>query len=190
MDELSLIKRVQQGDMQVFNELIAPYIKPAYNIALKYLKNREDAQDISQDAFVKVMKSIGAFKGNASFSTWLYRIVINLCHDFYNKNKKREEALEHLVLNYSEDDEERVLQKDRAQVIHEIFQEMEEEKRAILILRDVQGFRYDEIADILNIPIGSVKSKISRARERFKQIAYSDCNYLEALSIRRGEDER
>lgn len=189
MEEIILIKKAQQGDMLAFNELIKPYIKPAYNIALKYLKNREDAQDISQDAFVKVMKSIHSFKGNASFSTWIYRIVINLCHDFYSKNKKKSQALENLTCIYSESDlnEEIVMKKDKSQVIHEILQEMDEEKRRILILRDVQGFKYDEIADILNIPIGSVKSKISRAREQFKQIVYSNRNYLEALSIRRIE---
>lgn len=187
MDEMSLIKRAQQGDMPAFNELIKPYIKPAYNIALKYLKNKEDAQDISQEAFVKVMKSIHAFKGNSAFSTWLYRIVVNLCHDFYAKSKKRAEALENLSFHYSESDEEMSEQKDKSQAIHEVLQDMDEEKRSILILRDVQGFRYDEIADILNIPIGSVKSKISRAREQFKQIVYSNRNYLEALSIRRIE---
>ena len=189
MDEKILIRKAQQGDMAALNELIAPYIKPAYNIALKYLKNHSDAQDVSQDAFVKVMKSIKSFKGNSSFSTWLYRIVINLCHDFYADCKKDADVVNKLTVGFQESDEEQNKLKEKRNVISEILQKMDEDKRKLIILRDVEGFKYDEIAEILEIPIGSVKSGISRARESFKQIVYGDKYYLEALSIRRMKDE-
>lgn len=189
MDEKILIRKAQQGDMEALNRLIAPYIKPAYNIALKYLKNHSNAQDVSQDAFVKVVKSIKSFKGNSSFSTWLYRIVINLCHDFYADAKKDVEVIDKLTMDYRESDEEQSKSREKQNVIAEILQKLDEDKRKLIILRDVEGFRYDEIAEILNIPIGSVKSGISRARESFKQIVYSDKYYLETLSIRRIEHE-
>jgi RNA polymerase sigma-70 factor (ECF subfamily) len=181
-NEKILIDRCINGDIEAFEELISDYEKKVFNIALRIIGNYNDAEDISQEIFIKVFKSIKNFKGNSSFYTWLYRIVVNECFDIAKKKKK--------VLAFSidtpivtGDDEVQRDIKDRSKLPEEEFENKElrkeiqkalnmisNEHRTMIVLRDVQGFSYDEISEMLKCPPGTVKSRINRARKALKEL--------------------
>jgi len=183
--ENKLIKKCAQGDIEAFEELILKYEKTAYNIALKMIRNQDDAMDISQEAFIKVFKSIKTFNFEASFSTWLYRIVTNTCLDFLRKNSKRSYSLNNPintedgeiqreipdVSNNTEDIFEKQLTKE---LVHKAINKLEDNHKAVIILRDIEGFSYEEISQILDCSLGTVKSRISRARNNLKNIIIED----------------
>ncbi|MTI48569.1 sigma-70 family RNA polymerase sigma factor [Sporosalibacterium faouarense] len=180
-NERKLIKKCAKGDLDAFEDLISKYEKKAYNIALKILKNPEDAMDISQEAFIKVYKSIKKFKFQSSFSTWLYRIVTNTCMDFLRKNKLQVYSLdnpiktddgeiEREVKDNSNSTEEMYEKKMTKELVHQSIDKLDEIHRVAIILRDIEGFSYQEISEILGCTMGTVKSRISRARSSLKEI--------------------
>lgn len=179
LDEIFLIKSSQKGDIDSFEKLIESHKQRVYGIALKMTKNREDALDASQDALIKVYRSIGKFSFKSSFSTWLYRIVVNCCIDHMKKQKKlvlierrdeegRENAIDRIE---AEDTPESIFEKKiKKQEIRRAFDELEDEFKTVVILRDIEGFSYEEIAKINDISLGTVKSRISRGRKKLRDI--------------------
>ncbi|SHH14489.1 RNA polymerase sigma factor [Tepidibacter thalassicus] len=178
LNENELIKKCINGDVDAFEELIKAYKQKAYNIALNMLKNPEDAMDVSQEAFIKVYKYIKNFNQKSSFSTWLYRIVINTCLDFIKKNEKnRIYSIDDFIDNKQKEIEDNynnpevVLdRKVRNQEIHNAIKQLSPVLKTAVILRDIQGFSYDEISSIMNCSLGTVKSRIKRGRENLKKI--------------------
>ena len=180
--EVSLIKQSKAGDIKSFEQLIAKHQKKAFNIAYRMLGNLEDANDVTQEALVKAYKGIKKFKGKSSFSTWLYAIVNNACIDFIRKNRKaniiyldREyetgEGTCKIQLGSNENTPEQLFEKKEVQrLVRESIGELGYDYRRIIVLRDVEGFSYKEIAQILDCPEGTVKSRISRARSSLKTI--------------------
>lgn len=180
--EQKLIKKCMNGNLKAFDELIEKYEKTAYNIALKMLKNPEDAMDVSQEALIKVFKSIKSFNFESAFSTWLYRIVTNTCLDFLRKQNKNVYSIDNPI--YTEDGEierdipgdlsdtpEEMLEKKLTkELVNNSIEKLDENHRVVIILRDIQGFSYDEISSILECSIGTVKSRINRARKSLKDI--------------------
>ena len=178
--EAILIEKAKTGDVESFEILIGTYQKRAFNIAYRMLGNLEDANDVTQEALVKVYRSIPNFKGNSSFSTWLYSIVNNACIDFIRKNKK----VKLLYLEKEQGDEsykieipdeintpECLFEKNEVKrMVHDAINQLNYEQRNIIILRDIQGFSYQEIAEMINVSLGTVKSRISRARSNLKDI--------------------
>ncbi|MDP3387150.1 MAG: sigma-70 family RNA polymerase sigma factor [Eubacteriales bacterium] len=180
-NEILLIKRSQKGDINSFEELIKEYKKVAYNIALKMLKNKEDAEDVSQEALIKVYKSIDRFNMDSSFKTWLYRIVVNTCLDHVRKNKENPISIDQPIHSghdefYMEVEDNRptpqeVLETKLTQkMVMDAVNELEEDFRSIIILRDINDLSYEEISEIIECNIGTVKSRISRARQKLKEI--------------------
>lgn len=179
--EHKLIKRCVKGDVDAFEELIVKHEKTAYNIALRMLRNKDDAMDISQEAFIKVFKSIKTFNFESSFSTWLYRIVTNTCLDFLRKNNNTSYSIDSPI--NTEDGEiqrdipdinnntEEIFEKQLTkELVHNAICKLDENHKAVIILRDIEGFSYEEIAQILDCSLGTVKSRISRARNSLKNI--------------------
>lgn len=180
-NELLLIKRSIKGDVDAFEELIKDYKKIAYNIALRVLRNKEDAEDISQEALVKVFKNIDSFNMQSTFKVWLYRIVMNTCLDF--KRKKR-------IVTYSidkplENDESEILQdipdnsnnpdviiqnKLESQMLNECIEMLDDDFRTVIVLRDLQNLSYKDIASVLSCNEGTVKSRLNRARKKLRDI--------------------
>ncbi len=179
--EYKLIKKCSKGDLNAFEELIKKHEKKAFNIALKMLKNRDDAMDISQEAFIKVYKSIGSFNFKSSFSTWLYRVVVNTCLDFIKKEKKIVYSIDNPIQtkdgeihreiednkNIPEDIFEKKLNK---QLVHNSIQKLNDIHKTAIILRDIEGFTYKEISEITDCSLGTVKSRIKRGRDYLKHI--------------------
>ncbi len=177
-----LIKSALEGDMRSFEELIYQYEKKVYNVALRVFKNPEDAKDISQDVFIKIYKNLNKFDNKSSFSTWLYRITTNTCIDELRKRKGRETIS---IDNDIEDDEgsfkrefadneptpeEKVISKEGESEIIKSMNTLSDEHRTIIVMRDIEGLSYTEISEAIGISIGTVKSRISRARLQLKNI--------------------
>lgn len=171
MEERDLILRCQSRDENAFESLISTYEAKIYNLCFYTLKNREDAMDATQEASIKIYRYINSFRGNSSISTWIYRITYNTCMDYIKKRKINIVSYEEVVNvedNISSKVEAIVEKKELKDKIKECILKLNSEHRTIILLRDINGLSYQEIADILNIEMGTVKSRISRAREALK----------------------
>jgi len=178
--EQALIKKAVSGDEASFEALIFSCKGKAYNIAFRYLRNQEDAMDALQESFIKIFRHLGKFNGESSFDTWVYRIVVNTCNDMLKKSKKRTEPL--AFYNQKEEShqweipdtellpDERLIQKEKSTYILDCLEKIPIEQKEILILRDIQGFSYEEIAVILKANVGTVKSRLSRARLKLREV--------------------
>lgn len=181
-DDLKYVILCQKGNADAFEVLVERHQKKMLNIAFRMMGDYDEACDVAQEAFLAAYKSIKKFKAEAKFSTWLYRIVIN-----YSKNrlkqiggrKRREgvslddsgEVKTEGVLNQSADCDnpgKSLEMREREVQVQKCIASLDEDYREVLILRDIQGFSYEEIRDILKIPDGTVKSRLSRARNVLK----------------------
>lgn len=180
--EKILIEKSQNGDVESFEKLIEKYQVVAFNIAYRMVGNREDASDMAQDAIIKVYKSLKSFRGDSNFSTWFYRIVTNTCIDAIRKMKKiktysLDKEFETENGNYSfeiADNKylpERLYEvKEKKELVQAALNKMAEKYRTVVVLRDIQGFTYEEISEMTQNPVGTVKSRISRGRSLLKEI--------------------
>ena len=175
-DEL-LLRRACKGDVQAFEELMQSHESRIYAIALRMMGNREDAQDCAQEAMVRIYRAMGSFKGQSALATWIYRITMNTCLDELRRRKARKvTSLDSLVNNgWSPTDtgdtpEEHGLRVEKQNALNQAIQSLPDDMRAAIILRDVKGYSYDEIASILDANVGTIKSRISRGREKLREI--------------------
>jgi len=175
-DEKKLIERASGGDASAFNQLMAAHERRMYAVALRMCANREDAQDCLQEAMLRVFRAISGFKGQSSFSTWVYRVTMNTCLDELRKKKNRQNtSLDNLLdQGWSPSDgengpEKHALQSETRRQLSAAIQELPEDMRAAVVLRDVHGLAYDEIADALQTNVGTIKSRISRGREKLRE---------------------
>lgn len=175
-DEL-LLRRACKGDVQAFEELMQSHESRIYAIALRMMGNREDAQDCAQEAMVRIYRAMGSFKGQSALATWIYRITMNTCLDELRRRKARKvTSLDSLVdTGWSPTDtgdtpEEHGLRVEKQNALNQAIQSLPDDMRAAIILRDVKGYSYDEIASILDANVGTIKSRISRGREKLREI--------------------
>jgi len=181
-EEKSLLIKAKSGDIEAFEQLVEVYEKKVFNIALRMIGNYDDANDIAQEVFIRVYKSLGGFKEQSAFSTWIYRITTNVCLDELRKRKnkkvvyidedvKSDDGEIKRQFEATEPTPEIVAEKNYVrQVVNDAIQKLSEEHRTVIILRDIQGFSYEEIAKITKCPEGTVKSRINRARQALKDI--------------------
>lgn len=183
--EKNLLEWAKAGDMGAFEQLIEGYQRRIFNICLRMLCNYDDASDLSQEVLIRIYKSIMNFKEQSSFSTWIYRITTNVCLDEIRrrKNKKTISLDEEIKLDEGEmkrqieSDEptpEDIAEKEELKkLVNDAIAILSEEHRIVIVLRDIQGLSYEEIAKALNLPEGTVKSRINRARLALKNILSS-----------------
>jgi len=163
--DADLVSACIAGDGDAFRELLSRYRKSALALAYQMLGNADDAEDISQDAFVKVFQALPCFRREAAFSTWLYRIVTNLCLARIRRNRAPV-ALDSVgELRSGEDPSRRVTE---ALLTRQVLSQMAPELRAILLLRDQLGLSYREISSTIMVPVGTVRSRLSKARAVFR----------------------
>ncbi len=181
-NELWLIEESRQGNVDAFEELIKDYKKVAYNIALRVLRNVEDAEDASQEALIKVFKNIQNFNMQSTFKVWMYRIVVNTCIDI--KRKKNINAIsidenidlggngqiQREIADDSNNPDSLVERNFNKKLINDAVNKLDDDYKTIIILRDIQGFSYNEISEILTCNLGTVKSRLNRARKSLKDI--------------------
>jgi RNA polymerase sigma-70 factor (ECF subfamily) len=174
--ERDLIKRCQNGNSQAMEQIVRQYQNQVYNIAYGILGNPEDAQDIAQDAFLSVWEKIGQFRFKSRFSTWLYRIVTNLCINERNRQRRRQTSP--MEMNDSQawtpvdsvTPEKEVLLAEQQELLQAALAQLKEDYRNILILREMENLSYDELAEVLNCSVGRVKSRLHEARTILRKI--------------------
>lgn len=181
-NETELIKKCQNGDMDSFDILVSLYSDRAYAVAFGVMGNKHDAGDMTQEAFIKVFKNIGKFNFQSAFNTWLHRIVKNVCIDELRKRKRRSVLSLDATINSGDgeymlqipDDSpgiQEILEKEETQkFIWKALNELKENHRLVLVLADIKGYDYTEVAEMLDVPVGTVKSRISRARIKLSEI--------------------
>lgn len=176
MNEEKLISRAAKGDASVFNELLGMHERKMYAVCLRICGNHEDAQDCLQESMLRIYRSISGFKGQSSFSTWVYRVTMNTCLDELRKRKnKQSTSLDGLLdSGWSPSDnydtpEHHAIAEEKKAAIQNAISELPDDMRSAVVLRDVEGFSYDEISGILGINVGTIKSRISRGREKLRE---------------------
>ena len=185
--EAAIVRKVLGGDANAFETLVLEYEKNVYNIALRMTGNSEDAADMTQEAFIKAYNSLQSFRGDSKFSVWLYRIVSNVCLDFLrSKNRRPTVSLsvedddgEDAQLDVADDSQSPELLLDRKltrESVRRGLDSLPPDYRQILLLREIQGLSYDEIAQALCLEVGTVKSRIFRARKRLCTFLIDDGN--------------
>ena len=185
--EAAIVRKVLGGDANAFETLVLEYEKNVYNIALRMMGNSEDAADMTQEAFIKAYNSLQSFRGDSKFSVWLYRIVSNVCLDFLrSKNRRPTVSLsvedddgEDAQLDVADESQSPELLLDRKLTRDSVRRGLDSlppDYRQILLLREIQGLSYDEIAQALSLEVGTVKSRIFRARKRLCAFLIDDGN--------------
>lgn len=177
------VSRCRQGDLNAYEELVEKYQKKMLNVAYRMVGSYEDACEIVQDVFVSAYKGIKGFEGKARFSTWLYAIVVNLSRNRLKQLKTlghheglsmddpvlTDEGSLHMEIASGDPSVDKQLeQKELQRKVQDCVRALDEEYREVVVLRDINGFSYSEIQDMLRIPEGTVKSRLSRAREALK----------------------
>lgn len=190
-DEKLLISRSKAGDIEAFEELIEAYQKKIFSFAYRIIGNYEDAADMAQEALIRIYKSIGGFKEQSSFSTWIYRITTNVCLDEIRRRKSKKEysldeevqmddgQLKRQVMSDDPGPEEVFEKEELRSIVKNAIDKLPEEQKVVITLRDIQGLSYDEIAEVLDCPGGTVKSRISRARQALKKVLSSKLELLD-----------
>lgn len=182
ISEANLIEQCQQGNVQAFDELMARYETRVYNLAYRLLGNAEDASDIAQETFLRVYRAMSRFRGHSTLHTWIHRIVVNLCLDEIKKKKRQpclvqeaafdEESAESLIERIPDetaDPEAWALSQERQLIVRQAIASLPPHHRSVLVLFDLEGLTYQEIAEVLQISVGTVKSRLNRARLALKE---------------------
>ncbi len=179
--ETKLIEAVLEGDGNAFRGLVETYQGRIYNIVYGMVHNRDDAQELTQDAFIKAYKKLDTFKLGTKFYTWLCRIAVNTTIDFLRKNKNKQTmSFEEGIavqdgsgvsdLHYESNPEQQAMQEETRRLIIAAVDELPEDQRKILILKELDGLSYKEIAEVLEIPQGTVMSRLYYARKKLQEI--------------------
>ena len=197
-DEL-LIRRAQSGDEGAFEQLLLAHQKSVYNLCLRMAGNPDDALDLSQEAFIRAWRALGQYQFDAAFSTWLFRLTSNVCIDFLRRQKRQQ----HMSLTVTDDDEpgeeftvpdpapgpeEQAVHNERRQAVARAMAALPEDYRAVMQLRAVDELIYEQIAEILDIKVGTVKSRLARARTQLRKIL-KDGNFFDSDSSEQMPEE-
>lgn len=176
---MQLVAAAQAGELAAFNQLVLSYQSLAYNVAYRVMGNPDGAADATQDAFVKAYKALGSFRGE-NFKAWLLRIVTNTCYDHLRAIKRKptsnlDDALinpEHTwrMLDPGERPDEQAERGELGRFLQWSINQLPHDQRTVVVLSDVQGLSYDEIAEIMGTSLGTVKSRLSRARAKLRDL--------------------
>lgn len=179
LTEKALIEKCKKNDRNAFNTLVQTYQSKIINLAYGMLSNQEDACDAAQEVFIRVYRGIQSFEQKASFSTWIYRITVNVCNDMLRKRTRTAPT----VSIYQDSDEEHIINlpdssptpSERIEItetqllVKNALNELSDEYRTVITLYDLEGLSYDEISSVLQCPIGTIKSRLNRARKMLKK---------------------
>jgi RNA polymerase sigma-70 factor (ECF subfamily) len=171
--ELSLIKAAQAGDRDALVALLREIESQVYRTAYYLLNNEQDALDASQEALIRIYTKIDSYEEKAQFRTWVQRIVTNICIDKFRRNRPSVSIDEHeLVFHAADDVEGEVMSQYAAEDIRQAIGKLPEHHRTVVVLRYLQDFSYNEIADSLNLPLNTVKSYLFRARQQLQVLLH------------------
>lgn len=173
-DDRQLVRRIQAGDRAAFEALLDRYEARVYRLALRFTDSVSDAEDVTQEIFLGIYKGLANFRGNAAPGTWIYRVAMNHCLEFRRKRKldsvPYEEELMIPSRDWREDPEESASKGELADRIEAALQCLSPQHRDVIILHELQGLTYQEVAAALNVPVGTVKSRLSNAFRRLRDL--------------------
>jgi len=178
LDDISLLDRFNNGDQSAFEIIVLKYQDRIYNLCRHMLGNIHDAEEAAQDTFIKAYRNLGKFAPKASLYTWLYRIAVNTCLDYKKKPffeslfKTSDEGAEYLVEQVSDEPSpERLYEsKQTGYALQKSLKQLSPKLSVVIILKEIEGLSYEEVSEVLDISIGTVKSRISRAREELREL--------------------
>jgi RNA polymerase sigma-70 factor (ECF subfamily) len=179
-DDREAVRQVQAGDREAFEPLVEKYKRKVFRLAYQVLRDQEEALDVSQEAFVKAFRALPAFKGDSAFYTWLFRITMNVALDRKRQRATRTRSLgtedvppeewERTAVSTDPDPEDVATGAERRERIRKGLDSLSEHHRTIIILSDIEGLQYREIAEVLGIPMGTVMSRLHHARKRLREV--------------------
>jgi RNA polymerase sigma-70 factor, ECF subfamily len=189
LSDTSLIERCQRNDITAFNEIVSRYKNKIYNYIYRMVGNGEDAEDLTQEVFVKMYVALDSFRSQSSLSTWLYRIAGNLCIDSHRKKSRRDAGFGGAITSLdepfshssSEDAHTRevsditfepskvLASQEMDKQIQEALAKLPEKMRTVVVLHDIEGLHYEEIASVVDCPLGTVKSRLFNARSLLRE---------------------
>lgn len=188
MTEQELVARAKAGDDEAFAQLMRANEKRIYNLTLRMTGNPEDAMDLAQEAFLNAWRGLKFFQGDSAFSTWVYRLASNACIDHLRRKKRRQDISAPMPTD-EEDDSQPDIPDDRFRPDRELerrelrraviqgLKQLSDEHRQVLVMRELNGLSYQEIADVLDLEAGTVKSRIARARNSLRKILVEGGNF-------------
>lgn len=196
MDEKELIRRARRGDQSAFEALVDRWQKPVYHHALRMTGNPEDAADVTQEVFLKFWRTLPSFRGESALSTWLYRLTDSAAIDLLRREKKRRDTLSLddsgvpplLPADPAPSPQEQTERNEAGRQVADALAQLSEEHRRVLILRELDGLSYQEIAAILRLNPGTVKSRIARARLALADILAGTFSPAPASNEQKGGD--
>ena len=183
-EDQEIIRRCVGGEKEAFNTLVTKYGKRVFNLSYRLVGNRETAEDLAQDIFLRAYEKLAKFRGKSSFYTWLYRVGVNLWKSKYAGSRTflgfslSEETNQ--LQDPSPSPQEKVMKNEEREIVQEAIGQLSPVYRVVIVLRDMEGKNYKEIAKILNVPQGTVKSRIARSRENLRNILLQE-NRKDAL---------
>lgn len=187
-DEEKLVRKAQKGDVEAFEKIISDYRSLVFNVSYRFSGNAEDAADMSQEIFIKLFKNINSFRFQSKLSTWIYKIATNTCLDIVKK-KKRDLAAFSLDSDMEDEDGKSFSSEvadsaptpdvvaernEMKNAVNRAISMLPDDYRIAIILRDIQGLSYDDIAEVVDCSVGTVKSWISRGRKNLREILLKD----------------
>ena len=194
-----LVQATTEGDSSAFEKLVLENQSRVYNLALRIVGNEDDAFDMSQEAFIKAYNSIGNFRGESRFSVWLYRLTTNVCLDYLRSQSRRA----HGSLTFSDDEEDGkeleipddrfspetlAEKKELREAVRRGLERLPPDYKTIIVLRELEGLSYEEIALVLSLEVGTVKSRIFRSRKKLCDILLTDRNFSYVPSSKTREE--
>ena len=188
MTEQELIARAKAGDDEAFAQLMRDNEKRIYNLTLRMTGNPEDAMDLAQEAFLNAWRGLKFFKGDSAFSTWVYRLASNACIDHLRRQKRRQDISASMPVNDEDDStpdipderfqpEQELERQELRRAVADGLEQLSDEHRQVLVMREINGLSYQEIADVLDLEAGTVKSRIARARNSLRKILVESGNF-------------
>jgi RNA polymerase sigma-70 factor (ECF subfamily) len=175
-----LVVRVQKGDKTAFDLLVRKYQHKVAKLVSRYVRDRREVEDVTQEAFIKAYRAIGGFRGESAFYTWLYRIAVNTAKNYLESQSRRPPGSDMEIegaeliesgagLRDQATPERQMLTNEIASTVHRVLELLPPDLRTAITLREIEGMSYEEIAEVMDCPIGTVRSRIFRAREAIDQ---------------------
>ena len=190
MTDRELVARAGAGDQEAFEQLVRDNQNRVYSLAVRLMGDREEAADLAQEAFLKAWQGLPTFQGESSFSTWLYRLTSNVCIDALRRNRRRQAVAETVSLDDDdswiepadwEGDPQRLLERaELSRAVERGLEALPDHFRQVLVLRELSGLSYQEIGTAMELDLGTVKSRIARARVALRKILLEDGNFFDS----------
>ena len=193
MTDRELVARAGAGDQEAFEQLVRDNQNRVYSLAVRLVGDREEAADLAQEAFLRAWQGLAAFQGDSSFATWIYRLTTNVCIDYLRRKKRRQEVEPAVSLDdedsgwaepadAGQDPQRKLEEAERGRALSRGLERLPEHQRQVLVMRELSGLSYQEIGAATGLDLGTVKSRIARARLALRKILLEDGNFFDRPS--------